>query len=246
VATARADGGALLVTGKPRVGKTVRLDAASKAASARGTRVLHAAGIQFEAGMSFSGLNQPGRQRRTPMSHNAKVGQAHAPNQVPPTVPQDYLAEVDLEYARWSEIVALIHMQMPEERLAPGYFRDPDWSVKDLVAHLGAWLEEAATQLTNIAARSYEPHDVDIDARNADVLAATKQESWEMLWTHATTARADMLQHWFALNGPSDAANWWVRKAGAEHYGEHLAPLRAWVSELVEARTRPPSDEWDS
>ena len=64
VATARADGGALLVTGEP-VGKTVRLDAASKAASAAGTRVLHAAGIQFVAGRIFLGLNQPGRQRRT-------------------------------------------------------------------------------------------------------------------------------------------------------------------------------------
>jgi hypothetical protein len=180
------------------------------------------------------------------MPDNAKVGQAHAPIQVPPTVPQDYLAEVDLEYARWSEIVALIHLLMTEERLAPGYFRDPDWSVKDLVSHLGAWLEEAATQLTDIAGRSYVPHDVDIDARNADVLAATKQQSWETLWAQAATARAYMLQHWFALRDPSEAANWWVRKAGAEHYGEHLPPLRAWVAELVDARTRPPSDEWDS
>jgi hypothetical protein len=180
------------------------------------------------------------------MSHNAKVGRADATNRVPPTVPQDYLAEVDLENARWSEIVALIHVLMPEERLAPGYFRDPDWSVKDLVAHLGAWLEKAATQLTDIAGRSYVPHDVDIDARNADVLAATRQEPWETLWTRATTARAYMLQHWFALRDPSEAANWWVRKAGAEHYGEHLPRLRAWVAQLIEIRTRPPSDEWDS
>jgi hypothetical protein len=157
-----------------------------------------------------------------------------------------YLAEVDLEYARWSEVTALIHMLTPDERLAPGYFRDPDWSVKDLVAHLGAWLEEAATQLTNIVARSYEPHDVDVDARNADVLAAARNEPWETLWTHATEARAYMLQHWFAQRAPSEAANWWVRKAGAEHYGEHLPRLRAWVAELVDARTRPPSDEWDS
>ena len=34
--------------------------------------------------------------------------------------------------------------------------------------------------------------------------------------------------------------------AGAEHYGEHLGPLRAWVAELIDVRTRPPSDEWDS
>jgi DNA-binding CsgD family transcriptional regulator/tetratricopeptide (TPR) repeat protein len=56
--TARTDGGALLVTGEPGVGKTELLDAAPKAASAAGTWVLHAAGIEFEAGMSFSGLNQ--------------------------------------------------------------------------------------------------------------------------------------------------------------------------------------------
>lgn len=180
------------------------------------------------------------------MSDMSVVRQAEATNQLTPSVPQDYLAEVDLEYARWSEITSLINMLTPDERLAPGYFRDPDWSVKDLVAHLGAWLEEAATQLTNIAARSYVPHDVDVDARNAEVVVATRDQSWETLWTHATVARAFMLQHWFAQRVPSDAANWWVRKAGAEHYGEHLPPLRTWVDYLIYVRTRPPSDEWDS
>jgi hypothetical protein len=180
------------------------------------------------------------------MSDTNVVRQADATDHVRPSVPQDYLAEVDLEYARWSEIIGHIHMLSADERLAPGYFRDPDWSVKDLVAHLGAWLEEAATQLTNMAARSYEPHDVAIDARNADVLAATRDESWETLWSHATEARANMLQHWFAQRVPTEAANWWVRKAGAEHYGEHLPRLRAWIGELIEIRIRPPSDEWDS
>jgi hypothetical protein len=180
------------------------------------------------------------------MSDITEARQVGATDHVPPTVPQDYLAEVDLEYARWSEITALINMLTPDERLAPGYFRDPDWSVKDLICHLGAWLEEAATQLTNMAARSYAPRDVDIDDRNADVLAATRDLPWETVWRRATVARATMLQHWFAQRAPSDAANWWVRKAGAEHSGEHLPPLRAWVSRLVDARTRPPSDEWDS
>jgi len=58
LATARTDGGALLVTGEPGVGKTVLLDAASEAASAAGTQVLRAAGVEFEARTSFSGLNQ--------------------------------------------------------------------------------------------------------------------------------------------------------------------------------------------
>src|SRR6266566_4827217 len=55
---ARTDGGALLVTGEPGVGKTVLLNAASEAASAAGMRILRAGGVEFEAGTSFSGLNQ--------------------------------------------------------------------------------------------------------------------------------------------------------------------------------------------
>ena len=58
LATATTEGGALLVTGEPGVGKTGLLNAASEAASAAGTRILRAAGVEFEAGTSFSGLNQ--------------------------------------------------------------------------------------------------------------------------------------------------------------------------------------------
>jgi len=54
----QTSGGALLVTGEPGVGKTGLLDAAADIASADGTRVLRAAGIQFEAEMSYAGLNQ--------------------------------------------------------------------------------------------------------------------------------------------------------------------------------------------
>jgi DNA-binding CsgD family transcriptional regulator len=55
---ARTAGGALLVTGEPGVGKTELLSAASEAAMGAGTRVIRAAGVEFEAGTSFSGLNQ--------------------------------------------------------------------------------------------------------------------------------------------------------------------------------------------
>jgi hypothetical protein len=63
-------------------------------------------------------------------------------------------------------------------------------------AHLGAWLSEAATQLTSIAARSYEARDLDVDAQNAKTLL---EVPWDEAWRHATGARAIMLQHWFAL-----------------------------------------------
>jgi DNA-binding CsgD family transcriptional regulator len=53
-----AGGGTLLLSGAPGVGKTALLAAAAQTASESGTYVLHGAGAEFEAGISFSGLHQ--------------------------------------------------------------------------------------------------------------------------------------------------------------------------------------------
>jgi hypothetical protein len=154
-------------------------------------------------------------------------------------------AEVALEAARWTEIMELVDLLTPEERAAPGYFRDPDWSVKDLIAHLGWWHAEARTELLKIASRAYEPHDFDIDRLNADTLAAHRAEPWDHVWSGASAARAWMLEAWLGLRGRSNVASRWVRKAGAEHYGEHLDRLRAWTADLIELRSHPAADERD-
>lgn len=117
--------------------------------------------------------------------------------------------------------------------------------MKDLIARLGTWTTEARSQLLDIAARSYVPHEVDVDAQNAANLAATEGEPWENVWARTTGARAWILEAWFALAGPDEAANQWIRKAGAEHYGEHLSRLRDWVAEVIDLRNRPVVDEWE-
>ncbi|WP_234533783.1 AAA family ATPase [Streptomyces shenzhenensis] len=53
-----AGGGALLLSGDAGIGKTAVLDALAEAAHAEGTLVLRAAGVEFEANCSYSGLNQ--------------------------------------------------------------------------------------------------------------------------------------------------------------------------------------------
>ena len=53
---AAAEGGALLLTGAPGVGKTILLDVAAETAAAAGTTVLRATGVQFETGANFSAL----------------------------------------------------------------------------------------------------------------------------------------------------------------------------------------------
>src|SRR2546423_6778395 len=49
-----ADGGAVWFIGDPGVGKTVLLKAATDAATEAGTRILWAAGAEFEADLAFS------------------------------------------------------------------------------------------------------------------------------------------------------------------------------------------------
>ena len=58
VGMAAVRGGVLLLSGEPGVGKTALLDTAASEASASGLWVLRAGGAEFEADISFSGLNQ--------------------------------------------------------------------------------------------------------------------------------------------------------------------------------------------
>jgi hypothetical protein len=51
-------GAALLLSGEPGMGKSALLDAAAELAAAAGTRVLRAMGVEFEAEVSFSALDQ--------------------------------------------------------------------------------------------------------------------------------------------------------------------------------------------
>jgi hypothetical protein len=160
-------------------------------------------------------------------------------------MPTALLAEVELEAAGWAEIVDLVDRLTPPERLMPGYFADPPWSVKDLVGHLGAWHAEAREQLLDLAARSYLPHDIAVERRNERFLRRLRGQPWEVVWREAISARVWMLEAWSELREPDDIAAEWIRKAGAEHYAEHLPRLRAWVDEVSELRSRPAVDERD-
>lgn len=151
-------------------------------------------------------------------------------------MPIPYLADLEAEERGWYEVAGLVRRLDPDEYLVPGYYRDPDWSVRDVVGHLGTWLAEAAGQFEQILAGSYAGHDIDIDALNATFLAALHDQPWEVVWSQANAARTRLRQAWFALPEPNDEAAWWIRKAGVDHYAEHLDRLRVWVDELVGRR----------
>jgi hypothetical protein len=160
--------------------------------------------------------------------------EASIPGSSEPAVPlgHPFDAEIGAERAGWYELLDLVRSLDPDEVEQPGYYSDPDWSVADLVAHLGTWLAEAGIQLERIGAGTYEPCDLDIDALNAEFRAAMSGQPWEVILTQAQASRYRMLEVWYALPFRSDAAAWWVAKAGADHYREHLGRLRSWVSAL--------------
>jgi hypothetical protein len=118
----------------------------------------------------------------------------------------------------------------------PGYYRDPDWTVRDVVAHVGTWLAEAEAQFERMGAGTYEGHEVDVDALNATFLAAMEGQPWEVAWIQANAGRTRMVEEWWLLEQPTDEAVWWIRKSGGDHFADHLGRLREWTAELIERR----------
>lgn len=147
-----------------------------------------------------------------------------------------YAAEIEAERRGWYEVANLVRSLTSSECLEPGYQRDPDWTVRDVVAHLGTWLAEAEVQLERISAGTYEGHEVDVDALNVAFLAAMRDQPWNIAWVQANAGRTRMVQEWFLLRQPTDEAAWWIRKTGGDHYDEHLGRLREWTAELIERR----------
>lgn len=154
----------------------------------------------------------------------------------PPDHP--YTAEIEAERRGWYELVDLVRLLTPDECLEPGYYQDPDWTVRDVVTHLGTWLAEAQIQLQRIRAATYEGHAIDVEALNASFLEAMRDQPWDVAWVQANAGRSRMVAEWYALVEPTDEAAWWIRKSGSEHFAEHLDRLRDWTNELIARRTQ--------
>jgi hypothetical protein len=142
---------------------------------------------------------------------------------------------LDDERVGWYEVIELVRTLTVDECQVHGYY--PDWSVSELLGHLGTWLAEAQVQLERMTVGRYEGHDIDIDALNASFLAALHDQPFEVTWLQANAGRTRMLQARMDLGHADDEEAWWIRKSGAEHYAEHLPRLREWVAELVARRS---------
>jgi hypothetical protein len=145
----------------------------------------------------------------------------------PPTDERDLPGEAQA----WARLHAAIDRITPDIAELPGYFQE-GWTAKDAIAHLGTWMARGATMLRQIAAGTYREGEIDVDAENARFLADMRDVPLETVHLQAAAAHGELLRAWAQLPKITPEAVFWVRKAGPEHYAEHLPRLEEWLTEL--------------
>ncbi len=145
--------------------------------------------------------------------------------------------ELPGEAEAWVRLHHVINRITPEMAEVPGYFAE-GWSAKDAVGHLGTWMAAGAGMLRQIAAGTYREGETNVDKENERFLAAMQGIPFETVHVQAAAAHNELMSAWAQLPEVTPAAAFWVRKAGPEHYAEHLPRLEEWVDEL-ERRPRP-------
>lgn len=137
---------------------------------------------------------------------------------------------IEEEDSSWNEFNGLIESVDPSRMEEPGY--SDEWSVKDLIGHVGGWLSEAGVVLEQIRMGTYADRDLDVDAMNRELYEANRDLPPSVVRAECFSARNRMLHELEMLPEVTPKAEEWFRESGARHYAEHLGRLRDWVSEL--------------
>ncbi len=137
---------------------------------------------------------------------------------------------LEAEEAGYREIDALLDRLSREQRERVGYTEE--WSVKDVLAHLGCWLAEAAVALEQIRMGTHERTPLDVDARNAVFAETWKDQDLTAVLGEFWSSRNRMLEELGRMEEPNRLAQGWFRESGPKHYEEHLPRLREWVQEV--------------
>ena len=137
---------------------------------------------------------------------------------------------VEADDRGWAELHRLLRTLTQEQIARVGYHED--WSVKDMLAHLGSWFAEAATQLEQMRMGTFRDEKVDVESLNHVWYEAWRDKDLPIVMAELHAGRARMLEEWGRLPQIDGHADEWFRESGPEHYDDHLPRLREWVSEL--------------
>ena len=125
--------------------------------------------------------------------------------------------------AGWHETHSLVDSLTAEELSKPGYYPEA-WTVRDLMAHLSAWLAEGGKQLEQIHAGTYHAGELDVEAANRRFSELTEGIPFDVVYVQARASRWRMLGVWRDLTEITAPAFGWLDKVAAQRYDEHLPP----------------------
>jgi hypothetical protein len=117
--------------------------------------------------------------------------------------------------------------EVPPDRFEEPSVTAEGWSPKDVMYHVAAWTEEAATVLGRIAAGTHRKSDPDVQALNEEWFEVGRGLDDDVVRIRFAKGRVAMRQA-FAGLAEVDATAWeWFDESGPRHYEEHLPDLRA-------------------
>lgn len=128
----------------------------------------------------------------------------------------------------WLELTEVFGDVPPERFDEPGV-TDAGWSPKDVMYHVAAWAEEAATVLGRIAAGTHREGDPDTDALNAEWHEVGRGLDDDVVRIRFSKGRVAMRQAFTRLTDVTPSAWEWFHESGPRHYEEHLPDLRAFL-----------------
>src|SRR5437588_6376493 len=135
------------------------------------------------------------------------------------------------EDAGWAEVRALVDPLTPEQRTRPGV--TPEWSVKDVLAHLASWWAEANAELERMRFGTFRLERLDIDEINRRFSEANRDLDLETVNAELHAARNKALEALWHLDELTPRAEEWFSESGPLHYREHLPDLERFVKEIV-------------
>ena len=128
----------------------------------------------------------------------------------------------------WLDLTELFG-DVPPERFEEPSVTPEGWSPKDVMYHVAAWTEEAATVLGRIAAGTHREGDVDTQEKNEEWFDIGRGLEEDIVRIRFAKGRTAMRQVFSQLDDVDPSAWEWFDESGPRHYAEHAVDLRSFL-----------------
>jgi hypothetical protein len=139
----------------------------------------------------------------------------------------DVEALLDREETKWRELCMEVQRFSDEELERAGVTPD-NWSVRDVLFHVGAWAAECGLQLERMRMGTWEEPRLDVERQNRQWLELSRTMDLKTVKAEFAASRTRMVVEFGTLPEVTPAAVEWFEESGPLHYEEHLVDLRRW------------------